>query len=57
MDAGRSLLTKEWVTLELTLVTMTYVDGIHEGRLHSGLPKEMEDYFCKDIVNFLGPLT
>lgn len=28
VDAGRSLLTKEWVTLELTLVAVTYVDGI-----------------------------
>lgn len=29
VDAGRSLLTKEWVTSELTLVAVPYVDGIH----------------------------
>lgn len=28
VDAGGSLLTEEWVTLELTMVAMTYVDGI-----------------------------
>lgn len=28
VDAGRSLLAEEWVTLEVTLVAMTYVDGI-----------------------------
>lgn len=39
--AGRGLLTKEQVTLELTLVAMTYVVGIHCGSLLSDLPKEM----------------
>lgn len=29
VDAGRSLLTKERVTSELTLVAVTSVDGIH----------------------------
>ena len=28
--AGRSSRTEEWVTLELTSVALTYVDGIHE---------------------------
>lgn len=39
--AGRSLLTKERVTLELTLVAMAYVVGIHYGSLLSDLLKEM----------------
>ena len=28
VGAGRSFLTKEWATLELTLVAVTYADGI-----------------------------